>query len=186
MQNDIQIQTTLEEKVTSAQDELSKLKSKQDQLEKEQSKLQKLKVKLDAMADGKSELQPSLNKAVLSLERAIESNNKMNEELILLCEKLKEDQKNISSIDEPEIDSPDIENNLDKALIIIDEAKADFKKAMSRIEALSKVAGTEIVEKSGDIPQPSKIALMKIGFYAGVPVAILALIVAILYSIFLK
>ncbi|MDD5645409.1 MAG: hypothetical protein PHO00_08210 [bacterium] len=187
MTGDIQIQSTLDEKMTSAQDELSKLKTKQSQLEKEKNKLEKLKVKLEKLTDGKSNLQPSINKAILSLESEIESNHRMNEELSILCDKLKTDYQKISSIPEPDIESPDLENQLDKSLIVVEESGSDFKKAMHRIEAFSQI-------QSGDIPavasksklQFNMFELVKIGFYAGLPIAVLALAVIIITRLLLK
>ncbi len=187
MTGDIQIQSTLDEKMTSAQDELSKLKTRQSQLEKERNKLEKLKVKLDKLTEGKSDLQPSINKAVLSLESEIESNHRMNEELSILCDKLKADYEKIASIPEPEIESPELENQLDKSLVVIEEAGSDFKKAIARIEAFSQL-------QSGDTPaimaksksQFSKLELLKIGFYTGLPIAALALILVFITLFLLK
>jgi len=130
-------------------DELERLRAKQEALEREKNHLETLRNNQEKYEAGKREMIDHLEKSLIALER---EGITLNQRLELLAEterRFKKMLNDMRSFNEEQwsSDSGDLREELNKALVIIDNTRKEYNKDYARIEAMRESHNIGLIAK---------------------------------------
>jgi hypothetical protein len=121
--------------VVDAVKEIEQLRLRQEQLEKEKKELQELSRKQEEYQAGKRQIIDNLARSILLLEKEEMQAARMVEILSVMRTKFKDTLLELKTIREESWAGADFAMELDKALVIVEDARSVYKKGLAKIEA---------------------------------------------------
>lgn len=118
-----------------AAQELERLRKRQEQLELEKRELEELRRKHEDYGRGKREMLDHLKRSLVALERREVESQRLLELLGGTRNRFRQLLDDIESIKDESWPEDRVRDELGKSLVIIEEARAEYNKAMAKIEA---------------------------------------------------
>lgn len=165
--------------------EIEHLRLRQEQLEKERSQLEELTRKQEEYQFGKKEIMDKLNRSIGAFEKEEMQAARMVEILNVMRSKFKDTLNELKSVNEETWTDETFTAELDKAMVVLEDARTTFKKGMAKIEAAgwnkeNSVAGSsDIMSSPADGAVRDVYHWMRIGFAFSAPVMIFLIILFI-------
>ena len=180
------------EQVASAMQELERLRKRQEDLEREKKDLEDLRRKQEEFERGKREMIERLNQSLISLEKDEIESQRLSELLGETRKRFKAMQADIDKVSEENWPENQIREELNKAVVILEDARLEYNKSMTRIEAVSndsKKVTTEsrpvIFEESGlhrEVEKPFAF-WVKVGMAVSTPLVLTIVIIFVLFLV---
>jgi len=121
--------------VADAVKEIEELRMRQEQLERERNDLQDLARRQDSYEEAKSEILDLLARSVLHLERDEQQANRYAELMSVMRERFKDTLEELRGINEAGWSKDAFQTELNKALVLVEEARSIYRKGMAKIDA---------------------------------------------------
>lgn len=187
LQDDESLSTErLDSQVQKAQEQLVQLKRQQEQIEKQKRELEELSKRQEQFQQGKSEMTEKFTRALVVLERETYEAQKRVEQLKGIHESFAQHLGVIEAINPKNWENSDINKELSKALSAVDDARADYAKSRSKINAESNgeildsgVGGDPYAVGYVDAMEKGFIYWLKSGFAFTLPLVMLGVIILI-------
>ncbi|MDD5677857.1 MAG: hypothetical protein PHW60_07685 [Kiritimatiellae bacterium] len=141
-------------------DELERLRAKQEALEREKNYLETLRNNQEKYEAGKREMIDHLEKSLIALER---EEIVLNQRLELLAETERRFKKMLNDMrefneEQWSSDSEDLREELNKALVIIDNTRKEYNKDYARLEAMRESHNIGLIAKPALQGESSELA----------------------------
>lgn len=127
----------VDSKVKAAQEQLLQLRMQQEEIERQKQHLEALRVKQERFIAGKRELLDKLGRAAGHVERALYDAQKRVEELGTTHDEFRKHLDILRSLQPEKWHRTQVDQELDQALVAIDDAENDYAKAMRRLHAMT-------------------------------------------------
>jgi chromosome segregation ATPase len=180
------------DQAAAASHELEKLRKRQEDLEREKRELEDLRRKQDDYERGKREMVDRLNSSVTSLEKDELEAERLAELLGATRKRFKNLLMDIEAIHEENWPEAQMRDELAKALNVLEDARLEYNKTMTKIEALSgdarkisaEIRPVIFEEGKGSVRRDSDQQFgfwLKVGLAASLPLMITILLVAAVF-----
>jgi hypothetical protein len=167
--------------------EIERLRRRQSHLEQEKSDLEDLANKQIEYERGKREVTQHLHEGIVALERKEVQTAQLTELVITTRARFKDSLEEVDCINEDNWPDDRFREELYKALVIIDDARMEYNKALAKINVLDSDEDT-LAESRNSAPIASHAGVteersfrywMKVGFALSVPPMILLAVVLV-------
>ncbi len=128
-------QEVTEQMVDKAQ-ELDRLRARQEELERERRALEEMRHKQEAFDSGRRELKGRLNESLVRLEKETLQTERLGQLLEETRRLFRERLDEVSALNESQWEDEHLLDELNKALVLLDNVRSDYNKAMAKIEAI--------------------------------------------------
>jgi hypothetical protein len=123
--------------VAAAVQEIEHLRMKQEELEREKNRLQELSRKQEEYEHGKHDVMEKLDRGIITVEKEEIEATRMVELLSETRNRFKSNLSQLRNINENSWGDDTFAEELNKALVMVENARMDYKKALARIDASS-------------------------------------------------
>jgi DNA repair exonuclease SbcCD ATPase subunit len=178
----------LDSQVQRAQEQLLQLKRQQEAIEKQKRELEELSRKQDELEKGRTEMIEKLSRSLVVIERQTHDAEKRVEQLKNSSVSFAQHLSALERIDPKAWVNEDLHKELSKALSSVDDARAEYGKSITKINAGSE---DEVIDPhaSNDyseyLPEESNFAAwFKRGLAFTLPLMIFGLIALIVFIVF--
>jgi predicted RNase H-like nuclease (RuvC/YqgF family) len=169
----------LDSQVQRAQEQLLQLKRQQEQIEKQKRELEELSRKQEDLEKGRADMMEKLTRSLVVIERETYEAEKRVEQLRLTNTTFAQHLDSLERINPKAWSNSDLHKELSKALSAVDDARAEYTKSITKINAKSdgEVITGPTVEETYYSPQDdsSFVVWLKRGFAFTLPILILGL-----------
>jgi predicted RNase H-like nuclease (RuvC/YqgF family) len=141
----------LDSQVQRAQEQLLQLKRQQEAIEKQKRELEELSRKQEELERGRSEMIEKLSRSLVVIERETYEAEKRVEQLKSTNLAFADHLDALERISPKSWSNSDLHRELSKALSAVDEARAEYSKSITRINAKS---GEEVLDPASPAPYP--------------------------------
>jgi hypothetical protein len=170
----------LDSQVQRAQEQLLQLKRQQEQIEKQKRELEELSRKQEDLEKGRAEMIEKLSRSLVIIERETYEAEKRVEQLRATNTAFAEHLDCLERINPKSWSNSDLHKELSKALSAVDDARAEYTKSLTKINAKSE---TEVIDPASTVeesyyshPEDSNFLMwLKRGFAFTLPLLILGL-----------
>jgi len=177
----------LTDQVAGATDEIERLRMRQMELEKAKKSLEELTQRHEEYDQGKKEMIDKLTRGLTMVEKEEVQATRMVELLSETRSRFKELLNDLSDIDETKWSENNFKTELSRALVKVDIARADYKKALARIDVVSwyKSGGGDkqsdmFREMTRDVSDTKSFGYwLKVGLAASLPLIIVIILAVI-------
>jgi len=172
--------------VADTAEEIERLRMRQEELEHEKTSLEELNRKQDEYGRSKKDIIENLARNIILMEKDEVLANRMVELLSASRARFKDILAEIRDIKEESWEEPDFEEELDKALALIENARMEYSKAIAKIDAESWQKGAEGQAQLATLEEAGRGSIANKGFFFWVKVGIavsLPLILVLLLSL---
>lgn len=121
--------------VASATQEIEQLRMRQDALEKEKADLQELTHRQEEYEKEKQAIMEKLLQSVVMLEKEETQATRMVELLSMMRARFKDTLAELKAIDEEKWPDEAFQMELNKAIVVVEEARTTYRKALAKIDA---------------------------------------------------
>lgn len=177
-QNDLE---NLSLELQEQQDRLAELKRQQEEVERRKRMLEELNYRRDEVVTGQREMRQNLTRAVTILERSEYETRRELEQIQATREAFSEHLNAIEEITPAQWEPHEVEGHLNTSITVINNARAIYAQARSRVEALASEGDGEEVdleaEDEGYTSGVSFVELLYRGFAFSLPLMILLSII---------
>jgi chromosome segregation ATPase len=150
--------------VADAVREIEELKRRQDQLEKDKRELEDLTRKQSEYQSGKKDIIEKLSRSLAMVEKDEMRVARMAEVLSVMKDKFKESLAEVSSIREETWGDSAFESELSKAMVILEDARAIYRKGLAKIEAAGWNVETSTAARGSIMSEPEGSVMSKANF----------------------
>lgn len=139
----------LGDEVQKTNTELEKLKRQLEDIEKQKQRLEELKRRQDELENGRIDMTDKLTRSLVTVQREIEESQKRLEQLNQIFNSFTQHLRYIEGINAKSWGTNELPKELSKALSAVEDARADYAKALPKItpdlpvEAAPAAAGYE-------------------------------------------
>jgi hypothetical protein len=179
----------LDSQVQRAQEQLLQLKRQQEQIEKQKRELEELSRKQEELEKGRSEMIDKLSRSLVVIERETYDAERRVEQLRTTNGAFSQHLQSLERINPKAWSNADLHKELSKALSSVDDARTEYAKSLSKINAKadeevidSGSAGEEGYYSVGD--DTNFVLWLKRGFAFTLPLFILGLIALVVLLFF--
>ena len=183
----------VDDPVATAVHELERLRKRQEDLEREKKELEELRRKQEEYERGKREMSERLSQSLVTLEKDELQAERVSELLGATRKRFKTMLGDIQSLNEEVWPESQVRDELNKALVLLEDSRMEYNKAMSKIDAVGgsgkKVAAGDhqpvIFEESGSMLHHEDhdfVYWLKVGFAVTLP--LIAVIVVLTVAFF--
>ena len=170
----------LDSQVQRAQEQLLQLKRQQEQIEKQKRELEELSRKQEDLEKGRADMIEKLTRSLVVIERETYEAEKRVEQLRLTSTTFAQHLDSLERINPKGWNNSDLHKELSKALSAVDDARAEYTKSLTKINAKSDLEGISpgpAVEESYFSPSEDSAFMvwLKRGFAFTLPLLILGL-----------
>lgn len=173
----------IDSQVQKAQEQLLQLKRQQDLIEKQKRELEELSRRQEQLQQGRAEMVETYTRSLVVLERQTYDTEKRVENLKAIRENFLQHLEILESINPKSWEGADLNRELTKALSAVDDARAEYARCRSKLNAES---GEELIDAGtgaqpyhvGEIAEDKRSFLywLKSGFAFTLPLLILGVI----------
>lgn len=176
----------VDEQVVTAMQELERLRTRQESLEKEKRDLEEIRRKQEEYERGKREMIERLNQSLLTLEKDELQASRLSELLGATRKRFKSLLADVQGLNDEVWPEEQFRDELNKALTVIEDARMEYNKSMTRIDTLGgpgKPGSAEhhpvIFEESRFSSEPEKSFgyWIKVGFAVSLPLIVVIIAV---------
>lgn len=128
------------EQMVDKSQELDRLRARQDELERERRALEEMRRKQEAFDAGRRELKDRLNESLVRLEKERLQTERLGQLLEETRRLFRERLDEVSALNEEEWADDRLLEELNRALVLLDNVRSDYNKAMAKIEAIHPLA----------------------------------------------
>jgi len=176
----------LDSQVQRAQEQLLQLKRQQEAIEKQKRELEELSRKQEELEQGRAEMIEKLSRSLVVIERHTYETEKRVEQLKSSSAAFTQHLHNLERISPKTWNNGDLHRELSKALSAVDDARAEYSKSMTKINAESEAEVLDPVSTTDFSDYPADdghfVTWFKRGLAFTLPLIIFGLIViAILF-----
>lgn len=132
----------VDRRLSSAGEEIERLRLRRERLENEQKNLQQLSRKQAEYETGKRETLDRLTRSLALFEKEQARATQMVELFAVLRERFGEARDELQGIDEEQWSEENIAGEIDRAMVLLEDARTVYRKGVARVSA-SKWPGTE-------------------------------------------
>jgi predicted RNase H-like nuclease (RuvC/YqgF family) len=176
----------LDSQVQRAQEQLLQLKRQQETIEKQKRELEELSRKQDELERGRSEMIEKLSRSQVVIERETYESEKKVEQLRSTYAAFTQHLANLERINPKSWSNADLHKELSKALSAVDDARTEYTKSVTKINAKS---GEEVIDPSttseyGPISEPEDtnfLLWLKRGFAFTLPLVVIGILALIAF-----
>ena len=140
----------LDSQVQRAQEQLLQLKRQQELIEKQKRELEELSRKQEELEKGRSDMIEKLSRTLVVIERETYEAEKRVEQLKATNANFADHLESLESINPKTWSNADLHKELSKALSAVDEARADYTKSLTKINAK---ADAEVIDPSPTVEE---------------------------------
>jgi DNA repair exonuclease SbcCD ATPase subunit len=170
----------LDSQVQRAQEQLLQLKRQQEQIEKQKRELEELSRKQDELEKGRADMIEKLTRSLVVIERETYEAEKRVEQLRVTNTTFAQHLDTLEAINPKSWSNSDLHKELSKALSAVDDARAEYTKSLTRINAKS---DAEVIDPRSTVEETyysapddaSFVQWLKRGFAFTLPLLILGL-----------
>jgi tetratricopeptide (TPR) repeat protein len=138
-----------DEQVQQAQEQLLALRHQQQIIERQKAEIEELKIKRQLFLTGRTEIVEKLNRSIITLERETYEAQKRVEQYLQAKDSFERHLEAIEDINPEEWSRSELRNQLSRSLGVIEDARADYQKSLTRIDKLqSDIAAPSEVTKA--------------------------------------
>jgi hypothetical protein len=137
----------LDSKVQRAQEQLLQLKRQQEAIERQKRDLEELSRKQDELEKGRAEMIEKLSRSMVVIERQTYESEKRVEQLRSSATAFAQHLRALERINPKTWANGDLNRELSKALSAVDDARGEYSKSITKINAESE---TEVLEPMGN------------------------------------
>jgi hypothetical protein len=137
----------LDSKVQRAQEQLLQLKRQQEAIERQKRDLEELSRKQDELEKGRAEMIEKLSRSMVVIERQTYESEKRVEQLKSSATAFTQHLRTLERINPKTWPNGDLNRELSKALSAVDDARGEYSKSITKINAESE---TEVLEPMGN------------------------------------
>lgn len=175
-----------------ATQELDRLRKRQEQLESEKRELEDLRRKHEEYGRGKREMLDHLKRSLIGLERREVETQRLSELLGSTRTRFRQLLEDIESIQDESWPEDKVREELNRSLVIIEEARAEYNKSMAKIDANKNEASAPSANQQSVLFEERYHAAeeekpfsywVKIGCAVTLPLAVILFILAILFMV---
>jgi hypothetical protein len=123
------------QQVAGATQEIEQLRLRQESLEKEKADLQELTHRQEEYEKGKQEMVEKLIQSIVMLEKEETQATRMVELLSVMRSRFKDTLAEIKGIDEEKWPDDTFAMELNKAIVVVEDARSTYRKALAKIDA---------------------------------------------------
>jgi hypothetical protein len=116
--------------------ELDRLRARQEELERERSTLEEMRKKQEAFDAGRRELKDRLNASLVHMEKERQRTERLTQLLEENRRLFRERLVEVEALNEEAWSDETVLNELNQALILLDNVRADYTKGMAKLEAV--------------------------------------------------
>lgn len=127
----------LDSQVQRAQEQLLLLKRQQEQIEKQKRELEELSRKQEDLEKGRADMIEKLSRSLVVIERETYETEKRVEQLRLTNATFAQHLDSLERINPKSWNNLDLHKELSKALSVVDDARAEYTKSLTKINAKS-------------------------------------------------
>ena len=184
----IQQKEQITNKVADTAEEIERLRMRQAELEHEKKSLEEVNRKQDEYARSKKEIIENLSRNIILMEKDEVTANRMVELLSASRARFKEILAEIRNIQEEKWPDDKFEEELDKALALLESARMEYSKSIAKIDAESwnkgdgpaQLATMERVGQ-GTLANKGFLFWVKLGFAVSIPMIIVVMLIFAVY-----
>ena len=170
----------LDSQVQRAQEQLLQLKRQQEQIEKQKRELEELSRKQEDLEKGRGDMIEKLTRSLVVIERETYEAEKRVEQLRLTSATFAQHLDSLERINPKGWSNSDLHKELSKALSAVDDARTEYTKSLTKINAKSDGEvinpGSTVEEAYYSPPDDSSFVVwLKRGFAFTLPILILGL-----------
>ncbi len=121
--------------VADAVKEIETLRMRQELLEKERNDLQELARRQDTYEANKAEIIEQLSRSIIHLENDEQQANRYAELMAVMRERFKDTLEELRGINEAGWSKDAFQTELNKAVVLVEDARSVFKRGMAKIDA---------------------------------------------------
>ena len=125
-----------DEQVQQAQEQLLALRHQQQIIERQKAEIEELKIKRQLFLSGRTEIVEKLNRSIITLERKTYEAQKRVEKYLQTKDSFESHLEDIEDINPEEWSRSELRNQLSRSLGVIEDARADYQKSLTRIDKL--------------------------------------------------
>src|SRR3984957_15296094 len=169
----------LDSQVQRAQEQLLQLKRQQEQIEKQKRELEELSRKQEDLEKGRADMIEKLTRSLVVIERETYEAEKRVEQLRLTSTTFAQHLDSLERINPKGWNNSDLHKELSKALSAVDDARSEYTKSLTKINAKSDeviIPNATVEDTYYSSPDDSKFVVwLKRGFAFTLPLLILGL-----------
>jgi len=179
----------LNHQVAEAVHEIEELRQRQDALEREKRELEDLSRKQEGYTQAKREIIEQLTGSIMLLEKEEMQAARILELFGVIKERFKDSLTELRSISESDWNEAAYQMELNKAIVIVDDAKNTFKKGLAKMEAAGWSKGQPSAAAS-----PGEVSIkmqsrsfgqwLRVGFAISIPFVVFGTVLFILWLYF--
>jgi len=151
-------------RVADTAEEIERLKMRQDELEHEKTSLEELNRKQDEYARSKKDLIENLSRNIILMEKDEVRANRMVELLDASRSRFRDMLAEIRDVSEEGWGDTDFEEELDKALALIESSRMEFSKAIAKVDAESWQKGGDGQAQLATLDEAGRGSIVNKGF----------------------
>jgi hypothetical protein len=177
----------VDEQVVTAMQELERLRTRQENLEKEKRDLEEIRRKQEEYERGRREMVERLNQSLLTLEKDELQASRLAELLGATRKRFKALLTDIQGLNDEAWPEEQFRDELNKALTVIEDARMEYNKSMTRIDTVSGPGKPGVGEHQpvifeesrfgGSEPEKSFGHWLKVGFAVSLPLIVVIIAV---------
>lgn len=136
------------EQMVDKSEELNRLRARQEELERERRLLEEMKQKQEAFDAGRRELKDRLNESLLRMEKERLQAERLAQLLEETRRMFRERLDEILAVKEDEWNEDTFVDELNRSLVLLENVRSDYNKAMAKIDAVRPGGTDEAAAKS--------------------------------------
>ena len=129
------------EQMVDKSQELERLRARQEELERERRTLEELRKKQEAFDGGRRELKDRLNESLVRLDQERLQAERLAQLLGETRHLFRERLAEVEALNEEEWGDENLLDELNKSLVLLDNVRSDYTKAMAKVEAVHPQGG---------------------------------------------
>jgi len=168
----------LGDKVQQVRAELESLRQKQEEIEREKQRLEELKRRQDELESGRADMLDKLTRSLVVAQREVDETQKRLEQLHNIYNSFTQHLRLLESINSRAWSNNELPRELSKAISSVEDARAEYTKALAKISPESPAEPVSHAAYEGDYAVDDDrgfLYWLKCGFAFTLPLQILAL-----------
>ncbi len=146
----------VDQRVHLAQERLSRLRKETEQIEREKQQLEELRRQQQSFLQGRTEMTERLSRAVAFLDRETQDCRRKVEQMIVMRDTFADHLESVNALTPEDWSRQDLQVELSRALSVIEDAKLEYDRNMTRLQAMTQAAPVptrqESPEKASALP----------------------------------
>lgn len=131
--------------------ELDRLRARQEELERERRTLEEMRKKQEAFDVGRRELKDRLNESLVRMEKERLQSERLCQLLEETRRLFRERLDEVETLNESEWADENLLDELNRALVLLENVRSDYNKSMAKIEAIHPQSPSATVERSSPL-----------------------------------